>query len=63
MLAEKGKPLGKLRVKVFTIVKPEALLKWHRQLVASKWDFSRQRKAKLGGVGSENRIAHPNINL
>jgi hypothetical protein len=48
MLDEKGKPLGKLRGKVFTIVKPEALLKWHRQLVASKWDFSRRRKAKLG---------------
>jgi putative transposase len=33
---------------VLTIVKPETLLKWHRQLVASKWDFSRRRKAKPG---------------
>jgi transposase-like protein len=46
--AERGKPLGKLLGEVLTIVKPETLLKWHRQLVASKWDFSRRRKAKPG---------------
>jgi hypothetical protein len=33
---------------VITIVQPETLLKWHRRWVASKWDFSRRRKAKPG---------------
>ena len=47
-LAEKGKPLGKLLGEVITIMQPETLLKWHRRLVASKWDFSRRRKSKLG---------------
>lgn len=48
VLAEKDKPLGKLLGEVITIVQPETLLKWHRQLVGSKWDFSRRRKAKPG---------------
>lgn len=47
-LAEKGKPLGKLLGEVITIVQPQTLLKWHRQLVASKWDFSSRRKVKPG---------------
>jgi putative transposase len=46
VLAEKGKPLGKLLADVITMVQPETLLKWHRQLVAQKWDFSSRRHAK-----------------
>ena len=48
VLAEKGKPLGKLLADVITMVQPETLLKWHRQLVARKWDFSSRRQAKPG---------------
>ena len=48
VLAEKGKPLGRLLHEVITIVQPETLLKWHRRLLASKWDFSSRRKSKLG---------------
>src|SRR5450432_4200826 len=48
VLAGKGKPLGKLLGEVITIVQPETLLRWHRRLVASKWDFSHQRTAKPG---------------
>src|ERR1035438_10082760 len=48
VLAEKGKPLGKLLGEAITIVRPETLLKWHRRLVASKWDVSSRRKSKLG---------------
>src|SRR5512136_2021345 len=48
VLAEKGKPFGKLLHDVITIVQPETLPKWHRRLVASKWDFSSRRKAKPG---------------
>ena len=35
-LAEKGKVLGKLLAEVITIVQPDTLLKWHRQLIAQK---------------------------
>ena len=45
-LAEKGKPLGKLLPDVLAIVQPETLLKWHRQLGARKWDFSRRRRGQ-----------------
>jgi putative transposase len=45
---KKANPLGKLLHHVITIVQPETLLKWHRHLVASKWNFSRRRKAKPG---------------
>jgi transposase InsO family protein len=47
-LAEKGKPLGKLLKEVIAIVQPETLLKWHRQLIARKWDFSDRRQGKCG---------------
>src|SRR5664279_4943951 len=47
-LAQEGKPLGKLLNDVITIVQPETLLKWHRHLVAKKWDFSSRRKTKPG---------------
>lgn len=48
ILAEKGRPLGKLLDQVLTIVKPETLLKWHRRLVAQKWDFSARRAKPVG---------------
>jgi putative transposase len=33
---------------VITLVQPETLLKWHRRLIAKKWDFSHCRKATPG---------------
>ena len=47
-LAEKGKPLGQLLGEVITIVQPDTLLKWHRQLVAKKWNFSDRREKSVG---------------
>jgi transposase InsO family protein len=45
-LAEIGQKLGKQALKdVATIVKPDTILGWHRQLVAQKFDGSHQRKA------------------
>ena len=32
---------------VATIVTPETILRWHRELVAAKWDYSQRRK-KIG---------------
>ena len=44
-LAEIGHKLGKQALQdVATSVKPEAMLGWHRQLVAQKFDGSQQRK-------------------
>lgn len=47
-LAEKGKALGKLLSDVITIVQPATLLKWHRQLVSKKWDYSYRRNLQPG---------------
>ncbi len=48
-LAVKAKVLGrKLLTEVGTLVTPETLLRWHRLLVAKKWDSSQRRQHKLG---------------
>ena len=47
-LAVKGKILGrKMLEQVATIVTPDTILRWHRELVAAKWDYSRRRN-KIG---------------
>src|SRR5512143_977659 len=44
-LAVKGKILGREMLKqVATIVTPDTILRWHRELIAAKWDYSRCRK-------------------
>jgi putative transposase len=44
-LAEVGQKLGKQALQeVATIVKPDTILGWHRQLVAQKFDGSKHRK-------------------
>ena len=48
-LAVKGKILGrKLLLEITTVVTPDTILRWHRQLVAQKWDYSDRRKKKPG---------------
>jgi len=48
-LAVKGKALGrKLLLEITTIFTPDTILRWHRQLVADKWNYSHRRKAKQG---------------
>lgn len=45
-LAEIGKKLGKQALEeIATIVNPDAILAWHRRLVAQKFDVSKQRKS------------------
>jgi putative transposase len=48
-LAVKGKILGrKLLAEVGTVFTPDTILRWHRQLVAQKWDYTAQRKQQPG---------------
>jgi hypothetical protein len=54
-LAVKGKILGrKLLQEVGTLFTPDTILRWHRMLVAQKWDYS-QRRTSIGRprVGQE----------
>jgi len=49
LLAVKGKALGrKTLMELTTIVTPDTILRWHRQLVAKKWDYSDRRQKKPG---------------
>jgi putative transposase len=46
VLAVKGHALGrKALLELTTIVTPDTILRWHRELVAKKWDHSDKRKA------------------
>ena len=48
-LAVKGKILGRKALEeIATIVTPDTLLRWHRKLIARKWDYSHRRRKKLG---------------
>ncbi len=45
-LAVKGKVLGRKRLdKLAKIVTPDTLLRWHRELIARKWDHSDKRQS------------------
>ena len=47
-LAVKGKILGRKMIEqVATILTPDTILRWRRELVAAKWDYSERRK-KIG---------------
>ncbi len=46
ILIVKGKALGrKTLMELTTIVTPETILRWHRELVAKKWDHSEKRRS------------------
>ncbi len=47
-LAIKGKELGRRGLRgLTTIVTPDTILRWHRELIAQKWDYS-ERRSKVG---------------
>jgi putative transposase len=49
VLAAKGKAIGrKALMELTTIVTPDTILRWHRRLVAAKWDYSGRRKKAPG---------------
>ena len=48
-LAVKGRVLGRKRLEeVGTLFTPDTILRWHRMLVANKWDYSGRRKSRPG---------------
>ena len=63
-LAVKAKVLGrKLLTEVGTLVTPDTLLRWHRLLVANKWDYSlaggrdlRIRTVTWQGAGGRSKV-------
>jgi len=56
-LAVKAKALGRrLLRELATIVTPDTILRWHRELVAQKWDFSALRK-RVGRPRTQEEIA------
>jgi hypothetical protein len=48
-LAVKGNILGRKRLQeIGTLFTPDTILRWHRKLVAKKWDYADRRKKKAG---------------
>jgi len=49
VLAVKGKALGRrTMMELTTIVTPDTILRWHRRLIAEKWDYSDRRNSAPG---------------
>jgi putative transposase len=49
VLAAKGKAIGRKALMELTkIFKPDTILRWHRRLIAEKWDYSDRRKQAPG---------------
>ena len=57
-LAVKGKVLGrKLLEQMGCLFTPDTILRWHRELVAKKWDYSDRREKKPGRPPTPEEIA------
>jgi putative transposase len=51
LLARKAKAVGRKALRELgTIVSPDTLLRWHRRLVAPKWNFAERRSAGRPGI-------------
>jgi transposase len=56
-LAVHGHRLGRRRLgEVATIVTPDTILRWHRQLVARKWTYARRRGGRPGVLAEIRRL-------
>ena len=54
LLARKAKAVGrKALLELDTLVSPDTLMRWHRRLVAQKWDFSKRRCPGRPGIMRE----------
>src|SRR5213592_75584 len=51
LLARKAKAVGrKALLELDTIVSPDTLLRWHRRVVAQKWNFAERRPVGRPGI-------------
>ena len=58
VLAAKGKALGRRTLmELTTIVTPDTILRWHRRLIAEKWEFSDRRKKAPGRPSVPGEVA------
>jgi putative transposase len=56
-LAVRGQRLGRARLRaVATIVTPDTILRWHRQLIARKWTYGNQRTRRAGVLREIRRL-------
>jgi transposase InsO family protein len=56
-LAVHGQRLGRRRLgEVATIVTPDTILRWHRQLVVRKWTYARRRGGRPGVLAEIRRL-------
>jgi transposase len=56
-LAAHGHRLGRRRLgEVATIVTPDTILRWHRQLIASKWTYATRRGGRPGVLAEIRRL-------
>src|SRR5260370_15798396 len=54
LLARKAKAVGrKALLKLDTLVSPDTLMRWHRRLVAEKWNFTHRRGPGRPGIMRE----------
>ena len=57
-LAVEGHRLGRRRLRdVATIVTPDTILRWHRQLIARKWTYTKRRGGRLSVRAEIQRLA------
>jgi putative transposase len=56
-LAVRGHRLGRRRLsQVATIVTPDTILRWHRQLIARKWTYAKRPGGRTGVLGEIRRL-------
>ena len=56
-LARRGQRLGRrLLSQVATIVTPDTILRWHRQLIARKWTYATGRSGRSGVIAAIRRL-------
>ena len=56
-LAVHGHRLGRRRLRdVATIVTPDTILRWHRQLIARKWTYAKRRGGRPGVLAKIRRL-------
>jgi hypothetical protein len=56
-LARHGHRLGRRRLgEVATIVTPDTILRWHRQLIARKWTYAKRRGGRVGVFAEIRRL-------